>query len=152
MNKKAIVFASAVVFVMVSVTAYSQQGMTQTTGQTQTTNQAPPQEKALFNVAKLVVCTGVENRTPVGAAESFSASTEKVYAFLDATKIAEDTQVTFVWLYNQKEVSKVSLPLKKSFRWRTFANKTVSGMKGDWAVELKDANGNTLKTASFKIE
>jgi hypothetical protein len=146
MNKKFIMFISVVALVMASGKAYSQQGMTQTT------NQAPAQENAIFNVAKLVVCTGVENRVPVGVAETFSASTQKVYAFLDATKITEDTQVTFVWLYNQKEVSKVELPLKRGFRWRTFASKTVSGMKGDWSVELKDAEGNTVKTAQFKIE
>ena len=152
MNKKVIVFVSVAAFVCMCGLAYSEEGTTQTTNQTQTTSQAPVQAAAPFQVKELVVCTSVENRAPVGAAQSFSASTQKVYAFLDATKITEDTQVKFVWMYNQKEVSTFEAPLKKSVRWRTFASKTVGGMKGDWAVELKDANGTTIKTAQFKVE
>lgn len=146
MIKKSITFVFAVTLILISNRAYSQEGMTETT--------AKPKAKIaeLFNVAQFVVCSGVENRVPTGIAETFSASTFTVYAFLDATKITEDTQVTFVWIYNKKEISKFELPLKKGYRWRTFASKTVSGMKGDWAVELKDANGDTLKTVQFKIE
>ncbi|MGB9736553.1 MAG: DUF2914 domain-containing protein [bacterium] len=146
MSKKFMMLITVVTLLLTSGIAFSQESVTETT--------TKPQEKttALFNVSKFVVCTGVENRMPVGVAETFSASTQKVYAFLDATKITEDTQVTFVWTYNKKEVSKFELPIKKGYRWRTFASKTVSGMKGDWAVELKDANGDTLKTVQFKIE
>ena len=152
MNKKILVFVSVAAFVFMCGQAYSEEGTTQTTNQTQTTTQAPVQAGAPFHVKELVICASVENRAPVGTAQTFSESTQKVYAFLDATKITEDTQVTFVWTYNQKEVSKFEVPLKKSVRWRTFASKTVSGMKGDWIVELKDANGTTVEKAQFKVE
>ncbi len=146
MKKKIIVFVSVVVLAGIYAPAFADQGMTQTTAQ------APAKATALFQVKQLVVCTGVENRAPVGAAETFSADTQKVFAFLDATKITEDTQVTFVWMFGQKQVSTFQAPLKKSVRWRTFASKTVSGMKGDWTLELKDADGNTVKSVQFKVE
>jgi hypothetical protein len=110
------------------------------------------QEKAGFTIARLVVGTGVENREPVGVAETFPASTEKVYCFLEATGIAEDTEVSFVWFYGEKEMLKINLPLKTGPRWRTYASKNLAGMKGDWKVELRDSNGNPLKEIKFKVE
>jgi hypothetical protein len=105
-----------------------------------------------FTIARLVVGTGIENREPVGVAETFPASTEKVYCFLEATNIAEDTQVSFVWFYGEKEMLNFSLTLKMGSRWRTNASKNIAGMKGDWKVELRDSNGNLLKEIKFKVE
>lgn len=109
------------------------------------------QEKE-YTIARLVVGTGVENREPVGVAEMFPAATEKVYCFLEATEITKDTVISFVWFYGGKEVSKVDLPLQPGPRWRTFANKTVAGMTGDWKVEIRDATGNLVKDLTFKVE
>ena len=105
-----------------------------------------------FTIARLVVGTGVENREPVGVAETFPASTEKVSCFLEATGIAEDTEVSFVWFYGEKEMLKISLPLKMGSRWRTNASKNLAGMKGDWKVELRDSDGNLLQEIKFKVE
>jgi hypothetical protein len=112
------------------------------------------QEKAKqeFTIARFVVGTGVENREPVGVAETFPATTEKVYCFLEATEISKDTEVSFVWFLGDKEMLKTNLPLKMGPKWRTFANKNVGGMKGDWKVEMRDVNGNLLKDAKFKVE
>ncbi len=105
-----------------------------------------------FTVARLVVGTGVENREPVGVAETFPATTEKVYCFLEATEISKDTEVSFVWFMGDKEMSKTNLPLTTGPKWRTFANKTVGGMKGDWKVEIRDSGGNLVKDVKFKVE
>jgi hypothetical protein len=37
-------------------------------------------------------------------------------------------------------------------RWRTYANKNLRGLKGDWKIEIKDADGNLLKEVKFKVE
>ena len=105
-----------------------------------------------FTVARLVVGTAVENREPVGVAETFPATTEKVYCFLEATEISKDTEVSFVWFLGDKEMAKTNLPLTMGPKWRTFANKTIGGMKGDWKVEIRDANGNLVKDVKFKVE
>jgi hypothetical protein len=110
------------------------------------------QEKAGFTIARLVVGTGVENREPVGVAETFPVSTEKVYCFLEATEIAKDTEVSFVWFSGEKEMSKFSAPLKMGPRWRTHAEKNLRGIKGDWKVEIRDSGGNLLKEIKFKVE
>jgi hypothetical protein len=105
-----------------------------------------------FAIARLVVGTGVENREPVGVAETFPASTEKVYCFLEATNIAQDTEVFFVWFQGEKEIWKIGLPLKMGPKWRTNASKNLGGLPGDWKVEIKDADGNLLQDVKFKVE
>jgi hypothetical protein len=109
-------------------------------------------ETAAFSVKRLVVGTGVENGEPVGVAETFPASTEKVYCFLEATDIAKDTEVSFVWFNGDKELSKFSVPLKQGPRWRTYAYKNLRGLKGDWRVEIKDSDGKVVKDAKFKVD
>jgi len=120
------------------------------------TPQANGQEKAKegtsLTIARLVVGTGVENSEPLGAAGAFPASTEKVYCFLEATNVAKDTEVSFVWSYGDKEMLKTSLPLKAGPKWRTYANKNLMGLKGDWKVEIKDSEGKILKDIKFKVE
>ena len=120
------------------------------------TPQAYGQEKAKegtsLSIARLVVATGVENSEPAGAAETFPASTQKVYCFLEATNIAKDTEVSFVWSYGDKEMLKTILPLKAGPKWRTYANKNLRGLKGDWKVEIKDSEGKVLKDVKFKVE
>lgn len=88
-----------------------------------------PKEMAPFAVKRLVIGTGVENGEPAGVAETFPASTEKVYCFLEATDIAKDTEVSFVWFTGEKELSKFSVPLKEGPRWRTYAYKNLREIK-----------------------
>ena len=105
-----------------------------------------------FTVARLVVGTGVENREPTGVADSFPASTEKIYCYVEAMNVAKDTEVSLVWSLGGKEIWKTSLPLKMGPRWRTNAFKSIKGLKGDWKVELKDTAGNLVKEMKFKVE
>jgi hypothetical protein len=124
----------------------------------QVSGQAKPEQKATskeapgFTIVRVVVGTGVENNEPVGVAETFPVSTEKVCCFLQANDIAKDTELSLVWFHNQDEKLKTILPLKLGKRWRTYANKNLRGLKGDWKIEIKDADGNLLKEVKFKVE
>ena len=109
-------------------------------------------EGAPFAVKRLVVGTGVDNGEPAGVADTFPASTEKVYCFLEATDIAKDTEVSFVWFSGEKELSKFNVPLKEGPRWRTYAYKNLREIKGDWKVEVRDSEGKVVKDVKFKVE
>lgn len=121
-------------------------------GQEKAKQEGISKETTGFTIARVVVGTGVENREPAGVAETFPPSTEKVYCFLEATDIAKDVEVSFVWFHGQNEMRKISLTLKMGPRWRTYAFKNLGGLKGDWKVEIKDADGNILKEVKFKVE
>jgi hypothetical protein len=115
------------------------------------------QEKALqpspsFTVARMVIAEGVEGKEPVGVSETFPASAERVYCFIEAANVEKDTEATFVWYYEGKEVHTFSLPLIKGLRWRTFAYKNLRGQIGNWKVEIRDSAGNSVQSISFKVE
>jgi hypothetical protein len=112
---------------------------------------ASGQEKE-FTIARLVIGTGVEDKEPVGVAETFPEATEKVYCFLEAAEIAKDTEVSLIWWYGDKEMHRITLPLQMGPRWRTYAYKNIGKMKGDWKVEIRDVNGNLIKDIHFKVE
>jgi hypothetical protein len=105
-----------------------------------------------ISLARAVVGTGVENMEPVGAAATFPASTEKVFCFVEANNIPKDMEISFVWSQGEKEVRKINVPVKAGPKWRTWAHKNVAGQKGDWNVEIKDAEGKVLKEVKFKVE
>ncbi len=105
-----------------------------------------------MTLARAVVGTGVENMEPVGAAETFPASTEKVFCFVEANNIPNDVELSFVWFQGDKEVRKSNVPVKAGPKWRTWTNKNLMGQKGDWKVEVKDGEGKVLKEVKFKVE
>jgi hypothetical protein len=98
------------------------------------------------------IAGSVENREPVGIAASFPATLEKVYCYLEFKDVPQDTTITYVWTLGQNEIGKVTQQVKKSWRWRTWANKSLGGMKGDWKVDVLDESGAVLKSATFKVE
>jgi hypothetical protein len=105
-----------------------------------------------FNIERFVIAGSIENREPVGIVNAFASSTEKIYCFLEARDISEDTDVSFVWYHGEKEKARITLLLGKGSRWRTYSSKKLAGLKGDWKVELQDADGNVLDTVTFTVE
>ncbi len=130
-----------------ALSVYAQENAKQETPAKETAKEGAP-----FAVKRFVIGTGVENGEPTGVAETFPASTEKIYCFLEATDIAKDTEVSFVWFNGDKELSKFTVPLKEGPRWRTYAYKNLREMKGDWKVEIRDSDGKVVKDAKFKVE
>ena len=106
----------------------------------------------LFEIARMVIAGSIEEREPVGVVNAFAATTEKVYCFLEAREIVEDTTVNFVWYFEEKEVANVELPVTQGSRWRTYSSKKLAGLKGNWKVELHDIYGNVLQTVEFYVE
>lgn len=106
----------------------------------------------VFSVERMLIAGSIEDIEPVGVVSAYSASTEKVYCFLEATDITEDTKVSFVWFHEDKRMATVTLPLRKGLKWRTYASKKLGGLTGQWRVELHDADGNVVLDAGFTVE
>lgn len=113
---------------------------------------AAPAPAAGLTIARMEIASSVENREPVGIAATFPSTQEKVYCFLEFQNVPAETSVTVVWTLGLNEMGKVPLTIKPFSKFRTWANKTIGGMKGDWKVEVMDASGTVLKSAAFKIE
>jgi hypothetical protein len=121
-------------------------------GQEKAKSATPAKAEGALQIVRAVVGTGVENREPVGVAETFPASTEKVYLFLEAANISKDMDVSIYWFQGKNEMSKITLPLKQGAKWRTNAFKNLRGLKGDWKIEVRDGEGGLLKEVNFKVE
>lgn len=105
-----------------------------------------------FEVARLVVCANVQNRTPVDVRDVFPADTATVFCFLDARDIQQTTTVSMVWYHEDAELARVPLRVGQGPRWRTYSSKETMGRKGNWKVYLLDSAGNTLASVQFVIE
>jgi len=121
-------------------------------GQEKAKTEGAPKEGAGFAIGRAVMGTGVKDREPVGVTEVFPATTEKVYCFVEALNVPKDMEISLIWFHGQKEMRKIGLSLKAGSRWRTSAHKNLGGLKGDWKVEIKDADGKLLKEVTFKVE
>jgi hypothetical protein len=116
-----------------------------------------PEQKAAepaagLSISRMEIAGSVENREPLGIAATFPATTEKVYCYLEFKDVPQDTTITYVWTLGQDEMGKVTQQVKQSSRWRTWANKSLNGMTGDWKVDVLDESGAVLKSATFKVE
>jgi hypothetical protein len=105
-----------------------------------------------FVVERFVVCAGVEQREPVGVSDTFAADIETAYAYLEARKITANNSVDIVWLLDGEEMHRTGLKIGVGSRWRTYAYKNLHEMAGNWSVELRDASGNVLSSATFSVE
>jgi hypothetical protein len=105
-----------------------------------------------FTLARMEIAGSVENHEPVGIAASFPATQERVSCFLEFRDVKKPTTINVVWTLGQNEMAKVPLTVKAMSKYRTWANKTIAGLKGDWKVDVVDESGKVLKTATFKIE
>lgn len=96
--------------------------------------------------------TGVEDREVVGEADEFSPDVGRVYCWTVVKGAEEETTVTHVWYLEGKKKSEVELPVKFR-RHRTWSYKTVTPeMTGEWSVDVLDADGVVLESASFTIK
>jgi len=101
--------------------------------------------------ADVQLCTGIEDRMPVGVAESFGADVEHMYLWCKVIGAADTTFVKHVWSYEGKEMASVELPVR-SGSWRTWSSKTIlPEWTGNWEVKVLDANGDVLKAVSFRV-
>jgi hypothetical protein len=107
-------------------------------------------EASSLTVDEISVATGVENRAPVGAAETFPAATPKLYCYTKLSGGKEGDTVVHKWSHDGKVVSEVTLKVSGS-PWRTFSSKTLGeDAAGAWTVDVVQ-NNCVLKTAKFEV-
>jgi hypothetical protein len=104
-----------------------------------------------IEVEEMTFCTGVEDRSPVGAAEEFASDVGGVCCFTRIIGAEDATTIYHVWIYDNKEMAKVALSVN-SDAWRTWSTKRViESWVGDWRVEVQTADGTVLKSAGFAV-
>jgi hypothetical protein len=100
-----------------------------------------------ISVNRLIMCHGVANHEPTTPTDTFTPGTAVCFADFN---VAQDQKVTFVWFLDGKEASRFAIEVKKSPRWRTWANRTVS--TGAWKCAILDSAGNLLREVGFTVK
>jgi hypothetical protein len=105
-----------------------------------------------LTISRMELCGSVMDRKPVDVSAAFTAAQDKVFCYLEFKDVKKETSVNVVWTLGQNEMGKIPLTIKPYPKFRTWANKSINGMKGDWKVDVVDDKGAVLQTASFKVQ
>ena len=107
-----------------------------------------PQELTLVQA---VMCEGLRSLVPLNEAATFSIEREEVFCFLDFDPVPEKTSIRISWFWRDERRLNRKFTLY-SPRWSTLDSMQLRDAdKGPWRVEVKDAEGNILKTLRFSI-
>jgi hypothetical protein len=105
-----------------------------------------------LSVEEMVFCAAVQNRAPSLPDTAFASTVESVSCFVKVVGAADTTAITQVWYYNDREISRVELPVK-SASWRTWSSKKIlPEWQGTWRVDVVAPGGEVLKSGSFAIK
>ncbi len=97
------------------------------------------------------LCTGVEERMPVGMADQFPSDVGQVCLWSKVLGYTDETIIKHVWYFRGDEMATIELPVRGSV-WRTYSYKTIPPeWSGDWVVKVIDVDGNVLKAIPFKV-
>jgi len=111
----------------------------------------PAQAPSLM-ISRIEIAANVMDRKPVDVGTSFPASTEKVYCYLEFKDVKKEATVNIGWALGEKEMGKTQLTIKPYPKFRTWAAKSLYGMKGEWKVNVLDEKGSILKSATFTVQ
>lgn len=105
-----------------------------------------------FTDVEVVVCSAIEDRQPVGAAESFGSDVGQLFCWTKCLGATDTTAIQHVWTREGETIATVDLPVK-SPAWRTWSSKQLlPSWTGSWEVRVLDAGGNIIRSVTFKIE
>jgi len=98
---------------------------------------------------EMVIARDIVDRMPVDSGSTFQAGTGRVACWTRVSGAA-GTTIHHVWIHNGQEFP-VPMQIGGS-PWRTWSTKEIqSDWTGDWRVEVRNATGTVLATASFTI-
>jgi hypothetical protein len=110
------------------------------------------QGNAGISVEDIQIATSIENREPAGADVSFAATVEKLYCFTKTKSEQEEGTIYHVWLYNDRVMAKIELPIKGK-SWRTWSVKNIlPAHTGKWRVDVESPEGTLITSKEFEIK
>jgi hypothetical protein len=105
-----------------------------------------------ISVEDIQIATSVENREPAGADVSFASTVEKLYCFTKIKGEQETGTIYHVWLFNDRVMAKIELPLKGK-TWRTWSVKGIMpAHTGKWRVDVESPEGTLITSKEFEIK
>jgi hypothetical protein len=107
--------------------------------------------KEVLKVSRSTLCTGVEDREPVGARDEEKPvflDIDKIYFWTEIKTTNFPTKINHIWMKEGKEMARVELSINYP-RTRTWSSKNI--WPGDWEVKAVTQSGDVLATAKFYL-
>ena len=111
----------------------------------------PVESSQELTLIKAVMCEGLRSLVPLNEAIAFSIKREEVFCFLDFDSVPEKTSIRISWFWRDERRRNPKFTLYPP-RWSTLDSMQLRDAdKGPWRVEVRDMEGNILKTLRFSI-
>lgn len=109
-----------------------------------------------LRVVRIALARGVEEREPVGAGRSFSASEdERIYAYLElANPERVECEISVAWApvtTPDDETGRVEVRVGPQPRWRTWSYTSRLDRPGRYMAIVRDADGRVIARAPFEL-
>ena len=102
-----------------------------------------------LRVGTMAICTGIENREPVGVSTNFFEPSQNLFCFTRIEGAPDTLTVTHVWYFEDAEVGRKDLAIK-SMSWRTWSSKKMlDKWSGSWRVDVLGPDGAVLRSQEF---
>lgn len=111
---------------------------------------AQPAAEATLTLTRIAVCESVEDREPVGEAESFTG-VQRLFCFTRVEGADTPTRVFHRWYVGDEMVNEIPINVKAS-HWRCWSQKSIQpGWSGQCHVEVVTEAGDVLGTKNFTL-
>jgi len=105
-----------------------------------------------MEVVEMMICTGVQDRVPVGADTMFLKTVGQLYCYTKVTGAGESAKISHVWYHSDQEMARVDLNIMAD-TWRTWSTKKiVEEWAGKWRVDVVSESGEVLKSMAFTVQ
>jgi len=105
-----------------------------------------------MEVVEMMICTGVQDRVPVGTDTMFLKTVGQLYCYTKVTGAGESAKLSHVWYHNDQEMARVDLNVMAD-TWRTWSSKKiVEEWIGSWRVDVVSESGEVLKSMAFTVQ
>ena len=93
----------------------------------------------------LAICSQIVDREPDDTGANFPVKEGVLYCWASVrNQHSEPTELTVVWRYNGKELTRQTMDVGVSRRWRSWARRRINPKRsGEWSCEILDAQGES---------
>jgi hypothetical protein len=105
-----------------------------------------------LEVGEISLCAAIQDRMPVGVADTFPSDIFGVYCFTRIVGAEDTTAIVHRWYHGDTKVAEVELGVKSS-NWRTWSRKRmIPEWRGEWKVEVVTGDGSVIASKEFTLE
>jgi len=104
-----------------------------------------------LHLSEAVICESLDNFKPLNPSAVFSVQMGSVMCFTAFDRVPKETSIFHDWIRQDKLIFRKKLVLKTP-SWSSVSSIQLrEADKGPWRVEIRDIDGNLLRTLRFSI-